>query len=408
MFECDKEQIICEPKDNSTCLNCAGVDNYNCIKNDKGVYACGKTEKKINHLLEEAVYKDGKIVYVCKYPNFANHSIETEPCGNLSGCLPTGELKKTGSNETIYNLSDVTDFSQVRCECGTFGISRYTELGFPECTTSLIGDLLDNPEPYGKHCVGFPGFGGECYCPSNHVSNKDVNELTNVGYRSSTAYDLSLLPNTCVKKPCKFDPFTYREFDETQARWSETEKSCICDESQGITGIYINEAGNGNAVDTNKYNACISLSKFVAETTLYTTFYVPPKGDPLTWFKCWSPNKAMLPNMLSLGGKGDTYVNFNGLPSTIKFQYPLDNTLKKSIFTKRKIDFDKEDSVLKIVKKDEYDSKLFKEGDIIRNVNSVEGRHYPTLITDKDTVAIYEHSLLLNDDELVNVPQIKK
>lgn len=405
MINCDKEDVICDINENSTCLSCNGEDRYICAKVGN-ISKCVRSVEKVNPLLEFVTYENSKLIYNCKYPDFATHTHITKQCNVFVGCYPTGKLIKSNEFKEI-NLDNVTSFEQIKCYCGFYAVSIYSQLGYPECQSVLIGQLLDKPNEYTNNCFGFTYFNGECVCPTGHISNKDANILNSIGYKKSTAYDLSLLPHTCIKKPCIFDPFTFEKLNEKDAYYDTTKKMCICNEFNGLIGIYIDEAGNGNAVDSTIINACLKTSTELYETNLYTSFYIPPEGNPITWFKSWQPNTFLFPTFKNFDSNKATYFNKIGIPNLLIKEYPLDSTFKSSKDDERDITYNKPDSILQKFDSNNYISKIFKNGDLIRNVKSVEGKHYPTLISFDNKISVYKHSIAVDDEDLVNVPQKK-
>jgi hypothetical protein len=408
MIDCEKDTLPCDPTSLTSCLKCNSSDNFHCVKVDNNNYACAKQIVQHNSLLEDIlVDKNGQITYICKYPQFANHNSLQEPCRKMEGCSPSGQLINNKTHKYVHNLNDIDSFSNFSCLCNSSSISFYNTQGFPECKSITIGELLDNVSDY-KGCVGFTNFDNDCFCPPHYISNKNKNELLQVGYKESTAIDLQLLPKTCIKKPCVFDPFSNKKHPDTAAEWNINEKTCKCDESQGIIGIYINEAGNGNAVNSTKYNACLEISANHVNTPIYSSFYIRPTGEALSWFKPWDINKDMFPQFTTIPDK-DPYINFSGLPTYIHEEFPLDleTAYKQSTKYSTPLHYTYIESLLKKFDKTTYvANNKYKDGDIIRNVLSVTGKRiFPTLITDNKKISIYNHSIMLNDDELINVPK---
>lgn len=403
MTDCFKSRVPCNPDDVDSCADCLGEIKFICGPGNH----CVLSENQVNPFLETPVIEnDGSTLIRCKYPDFLTQVSQQETCRDMVGCYPTGRLLLNGKE--FYDYGKIKSWKNFTCECGVRGFSRNSLMGPPECVATTIGDTDHDF----KGCVGFPYLNGGCICPKGYVSSKDEKGLVDAGYRSTVAYRATQLKPTCLMKPCLFDPFTGKRHDSDVLAWSG--KSCLCDPLHSIIGIRIEEAGGGNAVDSSEINACLDISdasEKVKETYIFSEYYLPPKGAPQHAFKTWSYNPSMFPLFHPVQNK-DTYVTTQHMRFPDK-EYPLDLE-DKSVSVphkKRRIELDKPDSLF-VKLSDKYQivsNSPYRVGDVVRNPESLppKGKIHPLLISDTDSVTIYEQIYLPSDSDLIFMPRLK-
>lgn len=438
-INCDAIKVACDPSNVvNPCNMCQNDENYICAKVNDEFQCIRKRVIDHNPFLEYVVINpsDNKINYICRYPQFiSNNNNPEEQCKYIHGCAPTGKLlNKNG--DVITNTQDIKSLlSNYRCDCGDEYVSFFLE--FPRCKMANVQDLLNNLEKYKNNpCLGYPEkeLLGKCDCPDGYIYNKNEAELRQSGYKSTIAYDLTLLPKTCIKKPCQFDPIT-GDYLNTFGFWNPDIKSCQCSVSRGLLGIFINEAGNGNAVDVANdktgYNACLKIHVDDSRYYGYMRQYVAPKGIPelmiytndfddskfLTvyeslkkYFEEHDDESASKTKPCFSSVYNDS---LNQYAKTFKFEYPLDLSNKLlSVDKTRPISFDKDDSLF-IKLDDTYDHPFYKKGDIVRNPNTYNISNVGTVINEflaivDNTVAILNYNSGIKNTDLISLPQKKK
>lgn len=263
-----------------------------------------------NSYLEDVVEgDDNKPRYICKYPEFmTNKDHDTrKPCSLLVGCAPTGLLYD--GEKLVRDPHSQIDKSLnfYRCGCRGHGISKVTELGYPECTSLSVSDLVHDADQLAPCLGAFPWNGERCLCPEGYVNTKDEDGLVASGYKKTLAYDLVSLPETCVRRPCEFDARTGDYLNRSIIRndayhkpayYDRDEKNCKCNVTFSYLGIYVDEAGNGNAVDSEGCNACIALKSTrddaVHMNAARLSFYAEPDGLPKLWYELSDPDEGAL------------------------------------------------------------------------------------------------------------------
>lgn len=366
--------------------------------------------------------------YICKYPNFITHASDAEPCTNLVAC---DDLIYTDTGRVVRDYFTITDFDQVDCLCKSFEISKKTSQGYPACQQARAIDVSNQ-----KKCIGFPHnpITGECLCPKNRISTKDEDALLKAGYKNTVAFSLSQLPETCVMKPCAFDPTDGRFLEG--ASWNGT--SCICPKEYSITGVFVNEAGNGNAVNVAKesdgYNACVRINSdrapANADNLVYVSQFIPPEGVTRVWFEPWDYRKELFPTLESRLAQLENAKLF----VKSRFDPNNPNLVTEGLFD-RALPLDpyydylvtnpyipeSEQKLIVEMKKDDYadlpGSFPFKDGTKIRNPVSLHQRSEdtsiikylrPLMVVEDKTISIYDHLLMNSENDLVNLPRKKQ
>lgn len=418
---------------------CQNDENYICAKVEENFQCIRKRAIDHNPILEYVFINPvtNKLNYICRYPKFiSNNGNVEERCQYFHACSPKGELIDKANGKVITNANDIKKtLENYSCNCDINHAPYFLE--YPRCKLANVQDLLNNFDTYKDvPCIGFEiDYDREiCKCPPGYVSNKDETALKNFGYKATLAYDLTLLPKTCVKKPCLFDPAT-NAYHETNAYWDSKMRSCRCNISSGLIGVYVNEAGNGNAVDVasaeSGYNACITVHE--RERISYYGYmrqYVAPKGIPELFYYSEEYDKSKFPTLEATVTKfreehnnnrrihpyfKPTYnQSLNKLALSFKYEYPLDLTTHvNSIDERRTITYNKEDSLF--IKLDgTYDHPFYKDGDYVRNpttydVNNAGTVINPYLTVEDDIVAILAYNVdNIKNTDLIALPQKKK
>lgn len=445
-INCDVVNLICDPTDTQNpCSRCENNTNYVCAETPdvRGQYKCTrKVQIDFNPLLEylflDPVSK--AVEYKCRYPEFVSNGGDlTKPCRIIHACAPSGFLYEISTGRQVTSASQIRgSLSDYECECGSAHIPYFFE--YPRCKITNVEELLDNFQEYSKYdCVGFPkSLRGGCECPEGFVSNKDEKELTALGYRSTTAYDLQLLPKTCVRKPCQFDPSTGQYLGlGGRARWDADLKSCQCDTSYGLMGVFVDEAGAGNAVDVKSekdgFNACVSVNRTdkLYGYYSYLRYYVDlPGGHPAFFYFSKEPDvdrfTTVKDSLDKYKSSNPDYKNaalyfqpvYTGNPKfyvpTFNYEYPLDlKTMKTSVEDRRRLQMDKPDSLFFKID-DTYEDPFYKVGDVVRNPATYDLETEGSIINPFLSVAADAVGILNFDDEkvknsdLIGVPHKKR
>lgn len=432
-INCDAIKVSCDSSNViNPCNMCQNDENYICAKVENEFKCVRKRVIDHNPFLEYVVIGDeNKITYVCRHPQFiSNNNNSREQCQYIHGCAPTGRLLNK-NNEPITNTNQINSpLSNYHCDCGYEYVSFFLE--FPRCKLANVQDLLNNLDVYKNNpCLGYPDTANKCACPPGYIYNKNEAELNKSGYKSTIAYDLTLLPKTCIKKPCQFDPIT-GEYLQNHGFWNPNIKSCQCNVSRGLLGVYINEAGNGNAVDVESqktgYNACIKIQKEDSNYYGYMRQYVVEKGIPeiMIYTDEYDPSKFPIVSESYekyLQEHGDVKRikpcfssiyndSLNQYATLFKFEYPLDTSTNiSSTSTKRSITFNKDDSLF-IKLDDTYNHPFYKKDDLVRNPATYNPQKPGTLINEflaiaGDTVQILNYAKTIKNTDLISLPQKK-
>lgn len=363
---------------------------------------------------------DGK--YICKFPNFITHTSVLEPCNILVSC-PL--LKYKDSGQHVKDYWKIKNFSEIECVCDAGQVSATSSEGYPICRKARLVDL-----PAETACIGFPHnpIDKSCLCPKNFISTADEAALNQAGYKSSVAYALTRLPPTCVMTPCKFDPTNGKML--VGSYWDG--KTCVCPKNKSLMGVFIDESGNGNAVNVanrqSGYNACIQINTPANpdEVLVYVSQFVPPKGETKIWFEPWDFRDDIFPLVKTqLEAAKDTNVYIKSTfdsnnpdliwVGTYENMETLDNYHESGEPTVKQSDL-----MLKMdpTKYEQLPIQFpFKEGNLIRNPISLKSTNREQLINfihplmvvdDKSTLGIYNKYILYDENDLVNVPQEKK
>lgn len=436
-INCDAIKVSCDFTNViNPCNVCQNDENYICAKVNDEFQCIRKRVIDHNPFLEYVVINsaDNKLNYICRYPQFiSNNNNPEEQCKYIHGCAPTGRLLDKNGNE-ITNTQDINSpLSNYRCDCGYEYVSFFLE--YPRCKMANVQDLLNNLEKYKNNpCLGYPEkeFLGRCDCPDGYIYNKNESELKQFGYKPTIAYDLTLLPKTCVKKPCQFDPIT-GEYLNNFGIWNSDIKSCQCSVSRGLLGIYIDEAGNGNAVNVESsktgYNACLKVHAEDSRYYGYMRQYVAPKGIPelMVYTQDYDDTKflTVTESMEKYFGENDPNLkikpcfssvyndSLNKYALTFQYEYPLDLSNKlQSVDAKRPISFNKEDSLF-IKLDDTYEHPFYKKGDIVRNPNTYKISDPGTIINEflsivDNMVSILNYNSNIKNTDLISLPKKKK
>lgn len=286
-FSCRQFGFVCLKLDKDRDIyNKDGVKIGTLTKNvgDEGYCLPSPTLEPIDEYTSEYIVFQNEpgnfnLIIRCLYPDTLTQTNLFSNCNKFLKCGPDNRVKNKITGIEVNNFNNV-GFDIIKdgeCIC-PLGLRPGTGL---QCVSATIKEVPD--------CFGFDKIPGtdRCSCPDTHVYTRDIEALKKLGFKDSVIPSFEINPASCVVKPCR--PGVY----------NPATKSCECPIEQFVFGVYVEEEGDGNAVNSDKFNACLQLFKNNPIETI-VSHYIPPIGDREYIFKLSSEQLLLAKTIVDL------------------------------------------------------------------------------------------------------------